>query len=148
MRTSPPLRAALLGVTVLLAACVGIPGAAGQSTYDAAPRVASAHRGPAPRTNGPITRAEVEASTQTDAYRLIYKARPGWLRARSPVGIGVNGVAPIQAFVDGMPVGPAEYLKQVPISVVESVVFLNGMEATQRFGTDHGNGAILVTTRS
>jgi hypothetical protein len=147
MRTSPPVRPASLGIVLLLAACVSQPGI-GQSTYDTAPRGTSAERGPAPRTNGPITRDEVEASTQTDAYRLIYKARPGWLRARSPVGIGVNGVAPIQAFVDGMPVGPAEYLKQVPISVIESVIFLNGMEATQRFGTDHGNGAILVTTRS
>jgi hypothetical protein len=131
----------------LLTACVSLPGAVGQSGYDTAPGVAPAHRGP-PRGNGPITREEVEASTQTDAYRLVYKARPGWLRARSPGGIGVNGVAAIRAYVDGMPVGAADYLKQVPISVVESVIFLNGMEATQRFGTNHGNGAILVTTRS
>jgi hypothetical protein len=38
-------------------------------------------------------------------------------------------------------------LQQINASAIESISYRDGSTATQRFGTDHGNGAILVTSR-
>ena len=126
MRTSPPLRSASLCMAFLLTACVSLPGAVGQSGYDTAPGVAPAHRGP-PRGNGPITREEVEASTQTDAYRLVYKARPGWLRARSPGGI--------LDLLDGLP--PAFNTPEIRVDCPDEIKFAVTDRVRDRLGREY-----------
>jgi hypothetical protein len=35
-------------------------------------------------------------------------------------------------------------LAQIPITDVKEIQYLNGPDATQRYGTGHGSGAIIV----
>jgi hypothetical protein len=49
--------------------------------------------------------------------------------------------------MDDLRLGGLDQLKQIMPAAVESVQFLTGLEATQRWGLDHGHGAIVVTSR-
>jgi hypothetical protein len=53
----------------------------------------------------------------------------------------------IKVYQDGVPSGGLGSLSQISTAAIISIHYLDGMAATQRFGTDHGNGAILVRTR-
>ncbi len=107
-----------------------------------------------------ITLEEIEASSGQNAYDLISSQRPAWLRTRgtntlrtqpvnSPLGgtIQVPERQEIVVYVDGTRFGNQDMLRQLPISEVSSVEFLNASNATTRFGTGHTHGAILVVTR-
>jgi hypothetical protein len=53
----------------------------------------------------------------------------------------------IRLYVDGMSRGYVTELTSLRTSSVERMQYLSGPEATSRYGTDHGDGAILVTLR-
>lgn len=94
-----------------------------------------------------ITSAELdELGAASTALDLIQRLRPNWLRTRGAVSFSQN--SPIMVYVDRVRLGGPRTLTQIPASTVESIQFLDAMAATRQFGTDHANGAILVTTRN
>lgn len=92
-----------------------------------------------------LTRADVEASQQTTAYEVIRQERPTWLRVRGPNSF--TDMNPIVVYVDGMRYGGLEVLKTISTLVVARMRFYAASEAQSRFGLDHTNGAIEITTR-
>jgi hypothetical protein len=126
----PPIRAArLLLLPLALGAC------------------ATASTGTRPSgSRDVITADEIHAASQMNAFDLIQALRPRWLRLRGRSSI----VRPefVKVYRDGAYVGSPAALNQISIREISRIRFLNGTEATQRFGTDHGSGAIMVTTGS
>lgn len=59
---------------------------------------------------------------------------------------GTSGVAVLYVYQDGVRVGDIRALEQIPITQVASIRLLNASDATQRFGTGHPVGAILVSS--
>ncbi len=53
----------------------------------------------------------------------------------------------LKVYQDGMPVGGAGALRQIAVDEIKSIQYFDGISATLRWGTDHGNGALLVRTR-
>jgi len=91
---------------------------------------------------------EVEALT---AYEAIQIARPRWLtprtlRAGDTPSMGSDRSGPV-VYLDGVRVGTLEELRRIQITVVAMMEYLSPSDATNRFGTNHDSGAILVTTR-
>ncbi len=103
------------------------------------------------RTGGPrpapnvITFAQVESANQLDAYSLIHALRPHWLRKRGVSSM--TRVERVQVYQDGTRVGGPEVLRQISTRVILSIEYYDGRTATQKWGSDHGNGAIVVLTR-
>lgn len=83
-----------------------------------------------------LTREQLQATRADDALRAIRVSRPHWLRARG-----------VQVYLDAAKYGPASALESLQVSTIEEIRFLNGADATTRFGIGHGAGAILITTR-
>ena len=81
-----------------------------------------------------------------DVFSLVERLRPSWLRTRG-TGSAVMGTAEVVAYVNDAKRGNAESLRAVPLAGVLEVRHLNGTDATQRFGLNHENGAILVKLR-
>ena len=87
-----------------------------------------------------------------DAYAVIRRLRGNWLNTRSTStmmdpNIGANNQAEIQVYIDGvLRTDGVEALKQININEVMEMRHLDGRDATMQYGTDHGAGAILVTT--
>ncbi len=50
-------------------------------------------------------------------------------------------------YVDNQRTGGPAMLQQLSITVIQEITFLDAITATQRYGTGHASGAILVATR-
>jgi hypothetical protein len=92
-----------------------------------------------------ITGAEIRNAHHPDAFGVVQALRPEWLSMASanPAREGDQ----IQVYVDGNRMGGIEQLRQIVTRTVTSMQFLTGLEATQRWGFNHGAGAIVVSTR-
>lgn len=91
-----------------------------------------------------ITTAEMDGSGHADAYSLVQSLRPQWLRVRGTSS--VNGVDFVRVYLDGSMLGGAEYLRQISTHSIASLRYMDGLEASQRWGLDHGAGAIMVSS--
>jgi hypothetical protein len=121
---------------------------ASQPAASAAPTGAPvAAPAPVKRRRNPdlITTEEIAEINATDAYAAVARLRANWLRKRGVSSINREGS--ILVYQDGIRMGGPGSLRQINVAMIGSISYLDGMQATQRFGIDHGNGAILVTTR-
>jgi len=112
---------------------------------------ASASQSSAPRRGGAnmISEAEITSSGVSNAYELIQRLRPAWLRARGTSSVNGStggGDAPV-VYMDGAQLGDLSSLSSVSIQTIRQVQFLSASEATQRFGTNQMGGAILLTSK-
>lgn len=92
-----------------------------------------------------ITTAEMQASGHQDAFSLVQSLRPQWLRVRGPSSL--RGEETVKVYLDGSLLGHPDQLRQISTHSISSLRYLDGLEATQRWGLDHGAGAIVVSTR-
>jgi hypothetical protein len=87
---------------------------------------------------------EIATSGARTAMDAIRRLRPQMLQGR-----GVRETNEIAVYIDGNRTeGTRADLEQIPASQVKEIRYLNGQDATQRFGANHGAGAILVTRKS
>jgi hypothetical protein len=97
----------------------------------------------------------------SDTYTVIRRLRGNWLRTRATgtmtdmrtgqanPNLGANDESQIKVYVDGsLRIEGVESLKSLPVEDVLEIRRLNARDATMQYGTDHGAGAILVTTKS
>lgn len=89
-----------------------------------------------------ITAEELAEYPSLTCLEVIQRIRPRWLQRR---GSEQNPVV----YQNGNRIGFAEeVLPGIPANDVQSLRYLDSNDATTRFGTGHGSGAIEVTTRS
>ena len=86
-------------------------------------------------------------------YQIIQRNRPRWLRAArgdtsfGNVAGGSEGSDFARVLLDGIPYGDLNALRSLEIISVESIEYMSGSDATTRYGTGYGGGAIIVRTR-
>jgi hypothetical protein len=121
MRKAP---LAVLALALLVAAC------STTGTGDSGPR----------RNRNVITAEELaEVVGAYTAHDAIRRLRANWLSGR-------GGDAP-RVLVDGVNLGGPDVLTRYRIDTVREIRFLEPSDATMRFGTGFGGGAIEVITR-
>jgi hypothetical protein len=81
----------------------------------------------------------------SDAFTTVQTLRPQWLRQRGALSITQR--ESVKVYLDGSLYGGAESLRQITTRSISSIRYLDALEATQRYGLDHGQGAIVVSTR-
>jgi hypothetical protein len=109
---------------------------------------AGASGGPASSGSGPITRADLEDVSLRDAYEVVQRLRPAWLRPRGRISIQSSTAQNPVVYVDNIRFGDPSSLRQVSADAIEEIRYMGASEATTRFGTGHAGGVILVRTRS
>jgi hypothetical protein len=132
LNTTIILRRALLAVLLAwsAAACAAQTGGNPPATYN----------------RDVITRDELAAvEARTTALQLIQRMRPAWLQGRGPSGIR-GQAAPVVVYVNSQRASESPLPRYTAGELLE-IRFLNATDATARFGTGHGSGAILLTTR-
>jgi hypothetical protein len=103
-------------------------------------------QGSGPRRSSTVLMAEeIGELAVTTAYEAVQMARPRWLNVRANPAQG-SPAAPV-VYSDGIRVGNLDELRRIRATVVIRMEFLSPSDATNRFGTNHTGGAILVTTR-
>ncbi len=117
---------------------------------------------PRPRADrNVLTTEEIQAASVTDAYDLILNLRKDWLitrgtnswaeTTRGEIGTGAPptltpGRSQIIVYLNGARIGGVDSLRDVNARLLTRAEFLDGRRATQRFGSGHAHGAILLST--
>jgi hypothetical protein len=115
---------------------------------------ASAGGGASGKTQNPsvISQEEIEASSASNAFEVIQRLRPSFLRARGAVH-GTPGAANAMENVDLVVylnenrLGGSDQLRQVAVSDIREIRYFNSSEATTKWGTGHSAGAIQIVSR-
>lgn len=101
----------------------------------------------APQNRNLITVDEIASSNAGNAYEVIERLRPAFLRTRGAQSFGNAPPPSPLVYLDGMRYGPLASLTQIPAMGVVSIQYLSALDASQRFGLGNEGGAILVVTK-
>lgn len=93
-----------------------------------------------------IAQQEIEASQSLTAYDMIRSLRPRWLSERGVSSLRTSN--PIMLYVNESRVGTVDRLRDYAPRDLREARFLDATQATQRFGTGHRSGAIMLYLRS
>ena len=114
---------------------------------------ASAAGKPGAGNSNVIPSEEIAAhSTAANAYELIQRVRPAFLRTRGAVH-GTPGRARQLEMVDlviyfnDARLGGSDELRQIPLSQIREIRYFSAADATTKWGTGHTAGAIQVLSR-
>ena len=109
-----------------------------------------------------ITAEQIAERQASNVYDLIKALRPNWFSVRGSAtfqtrdavdaysGKMVTVPTPpeITVYVDDIKFGTHDDLKSLPTSDIELMERLDAASATQRFGTNHEHGAIVIRRRT
>jgi len=95
-----------------------------------------------------ITEAELSSRPTLTALQAVEQLRPQFLRIRGTTTLGNAQTGDvIWVYVDGTRMGQVDVLHNIGVHEVREIRYLNPSEATNRYGTGHVQGAILVTRK-
>ena len=105
-------------------------------------------QGTGPRRSTSVLLAdEIAEAAVLTAAEAVERCRPQWLHTRgSPTFESPDG-SPPRVYLDGVRQDSLRELERIRAEVVERMEFMSPSDATNRYGTGHTGGAILVTTR-
>ena len=152
---------AVLSAVALIGCKSGSPGAA---PGDVSATSSSVTTKRVRRDDSVLSVEEVKAAKLTNAYEAVEQLRPRWLRTRGrkihmSVGTSTDSTGAMESgavtgmeenpqptvFLDTQPVGrDPGLLRRVTVQEFTQLRYLNGPEATVRFGKDYGTGIIMV----
>lgn len=90
---------------------------------------------------------EIRGASATNAYDAVQRLRPEWLRRRGQISIQDPSAGAVVVYLDGVRFGGPQSLENLRPEGIVQMEYLDASDATIRFGTGHGGGVILVTTR-
>jgi hypothetical protein len=93
-----------------------------------------------------INAQEIAASNESNAYDVITRLRPNFLKTRGHTTINMGGNDYASVFLDGQVYGDLSSLKSIPASQIHEIRYLSGNEAGTKYGMQYGSGVIDVRT--
>lgn len=133
----------------LVRGLVGVAGLAGLMTLGAC-ATTGAGSGEASADRDVLTHAQLAGLEHLSAYDVVRRLKPAWLRTGRGQDSFVSGMQSrrgVRVYVNGALLGTVVELRQIPSRDVQEIRHMDPREATMEFGTDHTEGALLVTTR-
>jgi hypothetical protein len=91
-----------------------------------------------------ITRDAILSTQYTNLYDVIQALRSNWLRIKAPDSFGKTSV--LQVYLDTQRLSGVDELRQMAPTNIQSVRYYDPIEASARWGLDHGAGALYVMT--
>jgi hypothetical protein len=93
-----------------------------------------------------ITRSQIEVLPESNAFIVVERFKPHWLKARTQATPWNPEPAYAMVFVDELRYGPMYMLGQISTAQIDRVEYLNATDATIRYGLGFLGGIIHVTT--
>jgi len=90
---------------------------------------------------------EIDVSTATNAYDLVYQARPNWLRGRGSSNLRGSGPVLPVVYLAHVRQGSVEVLRGIAITGLLELRYVDAVTATTRYGDGHSGGVIEVDLR-
>lgn len=93
-----------------------------------------------------LTRDAILATQYTNLYDVIFALRGNWLRGRTAESIQGKS-ATVQIYLDNQRLaGGADELRSIASTNISTVRYYDPIQASARWGMDHGAGAIYILT--
>jgi hypothetical protein len=119
-------------------------------TFLAAALLAAACSPRAPGVGGTdrelITNEQLVAGHYRNVYEAIESLRPAWLRRRGPDSF--RAPSEVVVYLDNVRFGGVEELRGIDVNTIGYIRHYGAAEASNRWGLDHGAGAISLSTRT
>lgn len=96
-----------------------------------------------------LSREELQSADARNALEAVEKLRPRWLQKRAVrTGLDIQENVEIGVYFDNIYRGDPTVLRQIPVSDIGSMRYLDPVTAQQRFGSSLRTvyGAIMVST--
>ena len=139
LRPMRPSAHAVLRAALLPALALAAPACASRPAEEAL-------QSPMRRAFDVITREEIEQRAWANALDLVSTLRPQWVRARGPDSL--RGATPVQTYLDGTRLMGIAALANISTAGLRAVEWVDGLDASARWGLDHSQGAIVLRTRA
>ena len=100
-----------------------------------------------------ITSDEIAQTSAANAYELIQRLRPNFLRTRGAVRGAPRGspnqleAVDLVVYMNESRMGGSDQLRQIPLSEIREIRYFTAADATTKWGTGHTAGAIQVISR-
>jgi hypothetical protein len=79
------------------------------------------------------------------AFDAIESLRSNWLKTRGTDSF--QNPSQVRVYLDNSSLGDTASLRTIAINTISYIRFFDGVQATARWGLDHGGGVIYVSTR-
>lgn len=103
-------------------------------------------RGSQGSSRNTITRSQIEALPEGNAFTVVERFKPHWLNARTQATPWNPEPAYAMVFVDELRFGPMYTLSQISTARIDRVEYINATDATIRYGLGYVGGIIHVIT--
>lgn len=135
-------RSMLITAAVVVA---GLPGCASSPAASGATQQSASSSSRSRGARDVITQEELAKVDVQNALDAVRRLRPSFLQTHGGMSSSITqGPQDVVVYVDNTRMGGPSTLAQIPITDVKEIQYLNGPDATQRYGTGHGSGAIIV----
>ena len=92
-----------------------------------------------------ITQEQFDPNDE-NAFLIVRRLRPAWLRARTQETLTISEPAFAQVRVDETLVGDVDYLYRISASHIARIEYLSALDATTLYGMGYMGGLIIVRT--
>lgn len=93
-----------------------------------------------------LTQADVGDTSYPNVFAFVQAKRGSWLQQRGVDSLNGNP-SQVQVYHDGVRIGGVDALRGIHPMEIEYVRYFDPVQASSRWGFDHGSGAILVVTK-
>ena len=94
-----------------------------------------------------ITADQISASQQTNAYDVVSRLRPNYLKSRGRTTVYTQGSDYAAVFLDGQSYGDLSSLRNISTPQIRSIQFIRGTDAVTTYGLQYGAGVIAIRTK-
>ena len=94
-----------------------------------------------------ITADQISASQQTNAYDVVSRLRPNFLKSRGRTTVYAQGSDYAAVFLDGQSFGDLSSLRNISAPQISSIHFIRGTDAVTLYGMQYGAGVIDIRTK-
>ena len=88
---------------------------------------------------------EIVQARVLDTYQAVSQLRPEFLKLREPF-LRASRTSTLRVFLDEIDVGGVDALRTIPIDQVTAIRYISATDAQFRWGGEHPQGVILVST--
>ena len=78
-------------------------------------------------------------------YEAVEALHSNWLQTRGTNSMQTPGI--VRVYMDNTSLGGVDALRAIPVRSVMYIQYLDAVQATARYGIDHSQGVIFVSTR-
>ncbi len=94
-----------------------------------------------------ITEQEVTASNAANAYEVISRVRPTFLRSRGRTSVNLATSDYPTVYVNGQQYGDISSLRNIVASQIREIRYYSASDAATKYGTQGSSGAIEITMK-